>query len=271
MSDETTMHLERQAIRMLVRLRDDFQGMRKRTDNRLGRKADGANQNVAERQIRVEDYALFAGVADNARDQEKMLEKALLERLRLFPVYTEYLVHIKGVGPVSAGWIISEFDIHIATTVSKMWQFAGLSPGLVRGRKAIKDAKGVWHYETTDILIRGDRLAPGFVAPFNKRLRVALVGVMADGFIKQQNDYALDFYYPYKHRLEQEANKANAGDKAWSEVSKGHRDSAAKRYMVKMFLRDLYVAWRTLEGLPVRPPYQDEYLGHTTERAAMLV
>jgi hypothetical protein len=31
---------------------------------------------------------------------------------------------------------------------------------------------------------------------------------------------------------------------------------------VKEFLKDLYVAWRTLEGLTVREPYQVEKLGH---------
>jgi hypothetical protein len=32
--------------------------------------------------------------------------------------------------------------------------------------------------------------------------------------------------------------------------------------MMKHLLQDLYVAWRTLEGLPVREPYQEAYLGH---------
>jgi hypothetical protein len=31
--------------------------------------------------------------------------------------------------------------------------------------------------------------------------------------------------------------------------------------MIKQFLKDLYVHWRTLEGLPVRQPYAEEYLG----------
>jgi hypothetical protein len=31
--------------------------------------------------------------------------------------------------------------------------------------------------------------------------------------------------------------------------------------MLKMFLKDLYVAWRKIEGLEVREPYAAEYLG----------
>jgi len=74
----------------------------------------------------------------------------------------------------------------------------------------------------------------------------------------------MEFYYPYKERLSKEKNEVlHIGKmKPWDEVSLGHRDRAAKRYMVKMFIKDLYVAWREIEGLPVRVPYQEEYLGH---------
>jgi hypothetical protein len=43
----------RNGLRTLVRAREDFQAMRKRMDNRLGRKADGTNQNVGEREFDV--------------------------------------------------------------------------------------------------------------------------------------------------------------------------------------------------------------------------
>jgi hypothetical protein len=42
-----------------------------------------------------------------------------------------------------------------------------------------------------------------------------------------------------------------------------NRDSAAKRYMMKMFLQELYRQWRPLEGLPVTPPYSEVYLAQT--------
>ena len=43
--------------------------------------------------------------------------------------------------------------------------------------------------------------------------------------------------------------------------SLGHRHNASKRYMIKMFLLDLYNEWRTLEDLPIREPYTKEYQG----------
>ena len=34
------------------------------------------------------------------------------------------------------------------------------------------------------------------------------------------------------------------------------------RYMVKMFLADLYKEWRKIEGLPVEPSYHEKKHGH---------
>jgi hypothetical protein len=251
-------------VRMLVRTREDFQSMRKKMDNRIGRTADGEQQNVEQRTFRLEDLEMFKKIADDAKEKEVECEKNLKRVLKRFPIWTEYLEGIKGVGTIAAGWIIGEFDIEKATTVSKMWQFAGLNPGLVKGKKRVDHEDGKVEFVETGEMIRGDKLTPGHVSPFNQNLRTALVGVLADGFIKQQNYYCMEFYYPYKARLEQEENTVlHVGkEKQWKDVNKGHRDRAAKRYMIKMFLKDLYVAWRTIEGLPVRPSYQEEYLGH---------
>jgi len=254
---------------MLVRARENFQAMRKRMDNRIGRKANGASQNIEERLFRADDVANFTTIADAAKKQEKEIEKMLLKALRRFPVYNEYLKNVKGIGTISAGWIVGEYDIKVATTVSKLWQFTGLNPNLVIGKKRVENKDGSFSYIETDKMIHGDKLTPGYVAPFNKRLRTALCGVLASGFIKAKAPHALNHYYPYKARLEQSQKEiiVSRGSKyqkkmTWAETSKGHRDRAAKRYMIKMFLKDLYVAWRTIEGLPVREPYQEEYLGH---------
>lgn len=258
------------AVRMLVRAREDFQAQRKRMDNRMGRKADGEDQNVAERTIKKEDASLFVGISDAARDQEKEIEKNLKKVLKRFPIYTEWLLGVKGVGTIAAAQIIGNIDIHKATTVSKIWQYCGLNPGMVEGKKRVEHADGTFDLVKTGKQIRGDKLTAGFVAPFNKNMRTALCGVLADGFIKAQAPYCMEHYYPYKERLansEQmttEIRKAGAKPEEikWKDAKPAHRDRAAKRKMIKAFLADLYTAWRTLEGLEVRAPYQEQYLGH---------
>lgn len=277
-------------LRLYVKAREDFQAMRKAMDNRLGRKADGKPQKLKEERLFTqEDVTNFNAISKAAVDMEKAVEKMLRQALKRFPIYREWLSGVKGVGEIAAGWILGEFDISIADTVSKLWQYAGLNPGQVQGQKRvpaekykpemgertkiIRDEKGqdVAYIILSGQLVRGDRATEGFVLPYNKRLRTALVGVLAPGFVKCQSSYALNYYYPYKARLEQEVSTvASIGNrdegKPWNEVSKGHRDNAAKRYMIKMFLKDLYVAWRTIEGLPVRVPYAEEYLGKKHEK-----
>jgi hypothetical protein len=298
------------ALRMYVRAREDFQDMRKRMDNRLGRKADGKTQNLKEERIFApQDLENFNTISMESRRNEKEVEKMLKQGLKRFPIYTEWLANVKGVGDIIAGHLLGNFDITIATAVSKMWQYAGLNPSLVRGKVRIEvakyreemgpivsiisgdDGKPKDYIYQSDDLIRGDKATPGYVLPYNKALRTALIGILAPGFIKyvktcdackameketrpalnchcERSHYAIQYYYPYKARLEQERNPINSlgnkdDGKAWGDVSKGHRDNAAKRYMIKIFLQDFYVAWRTLEGLPVREPYAEEYLGKT--------
>ena len=267
---ESEYQQTRQVLRMLVRAREDFQSMRKRMDNRIGRKSDGTDQDITDgRAFDVDDSAMFIEVSDDARKQEKEVEKKLIDVLRRMPIYTEYLEGVKGVGTVAAAHICGSFDIYEARTVSKMWQYCGLNPGMVRGKKRKDRPDGGFDIIITDTMIRGDKMTTGFVAPFNKSLRTALLGVMADGFIKCQNSYALEYYYPMKARLEQSENTVEeirkAGAKAetieWKEAKKAHRHRAAMRYMVKMFIKDLYAVWRPMHGLDVRVPYAEEYLG----------
>jgi hypothetical protein len=267
----------RAVIRMLVRAREDFQGMRKRMDNRMGRKADGEAQdkeNLTARAFSPDDVAAFNEISDESRAMEKDVEKKLERALRRMPIY-DWLKAQKGIGTIAMGHICGSFDIFKAETVSKLWQYAGMNPGLVRGKKR-KESGDSFEIIQTDDFIRGDKLTAGYVAPFNKTLRTALLGVMGDGFIKSQNKYCMEFYYPMKSRLEREENtveeisKAGAKPKAiaWKDAKVAHRHRAAIRYMVKMFVADLYAAWRPLHGLSVRKPYQEEYLGHKHKKAA---
>jgi hypothetical protein len=81
-------------------------------------------------------------------------------------------------------------------------------------------------------------------------------------------------YYDYKWRLtnsvqetecrvwDRKAKEWKTVIKRWCDTSDQHRHRAASRYTAKMFCIDLYVEWRTLEGLEVRLPYHEAVLGH---------
>jgi hypothetical protein len=125
------------ALRILARARDDFQKTRIKLDNRLGRKADGSKQKVLTH-IRQKEDDMITAVADVMHAQEKIIEQNLLEILEEMQIYTKYLKNVKGVGAITAAWIISDFDIYKAAMPSQMFQYAGFNPGMVRGIKRIK-------------------------------------------------------------------------------------------------------------------------------------
>ena len=251
----------RKLLRTYTRTRQDFIDMRKSVEGRLEMKADGTPKKIENpRHFEKMDWDFLCAQRLNIIEAEKALKKRGLLLLGEFKIWTDYLEKIKAVGDIAAGWIIGEFDIFKADTPSKLWQFSGMNSGDVRGKKMVGTGKNQ-RITVTDKMIRGDKLTAGFLAPFNKKLRAALLGVMGDGFIKAQNEYAFTYYYPKKNALEHSENTVMGGKKAWKDVSKGHRHRAAIRYMVKMFLQDLYNAWRPMEGLYVRPPYREEKLG----------
>jgi len=255
---------------MLIVSRDGSQKSRMRIGNQLGLKKDGTPQDIKdERAFDLEDYERLVEIRNDAMKQEEAITKDLKRVLKRNLLYTDFLANVKGCAEVSSAYICGMFDFHKATTVSKLWQYAGLNSAEVRGKKRKDLGNGKFEIVTTDTKIRGDKLTPGFVSPFNKELRTALLGVMASGFIMQKNSYAMEYYYPYKERL------AHSDDEVleypgkgkppvmvkWKDAKPAHRDRAAQRYMLKMFLIDVYVAGREALGLPVRNLYMEEYLG----------
>ncbi len=268
---------DKTAIRLAVRAYDDYQRSRIALGNRIKIKKDGSDQVVPEQQswaMTERDRELFRAIYMHQIEQEQAIRKYLQKKLLEYPVWTEYLVGLRGVGEVMGAVIISEYDIEIATTVSKLWQFTGLNPGVVRGKKNETATDGSRIIVVTDEYVRGDRLTKGFIAPFNRRLRTKIVGVLAGNLIKQ-NPHYYELYVNERMRLSHrdiatsgktiEQYYVSGDGKIKWKPNQGHIHAMARRKMIKIFLLDLYVAWRTIEGLPVRPPYQEEYLGHIHE------
>lgn len=295
------------------------------------------------------------------RQQFSQLEKILVD----FPIYMEFLLGVRGIGPAMAAVIISEFDIHRARYPSSMWKYAGLDvvthweltnstwvrrkigggaeqptiayepsvpvlldnadggngpvfnddDGTTRtvsyyhdpetraqiGTLAIEKDGWLLQLEYKQIndggrsrkkihLVKREYVnKDGVVAErdsitYNPWLKTKLMGVVASSFLRSNRkdddgmsaSYA-EFYYSYKHRLETDPARIKSLPKPpkgtpVEEVdpdapkpdlwSKGRIHQAAMRYMVKMFLCDLYNAWRPLEGLSVEPTYHDKKLGH---------
>jgi hypothetical protein len=174
------------------------------------------------------------------------------------PLWQNFLSGVRGCGPAMAGVILSEIDIHKCRYASSLWKYAGL------GVEA--DGRGTGRYKEhlvdREYIDADGNDATRKSITFNPFLKTKMVGVLGSSFIKQPVDKCQyrRIYDNYKHRLENHPD--------WQDKTKAHRHNAAVRYMVKMFLLDLWREWRTMEGLDTPDPYHVAKLGLRDHRLA---
>jgi len=179
---------------------------------------------------KISTYGDFNNGLDLFGRYEKIfteLEKETLnyikKLLKNFLLYKK-LIEIKGVGEKTIAVLLSEVDIHKADTISSLWKFCGL--GVTNGK--------------------ADRLQKNQKRCYNAFLKTKLLDGLGKKFLIDKNKYS-KYYYEYKERKEKEG---------WGK-SKMHRHRAALRYMIKMFLKDIYIIWREIEGLPIKEKYKE--------------
>jgi hypothetical protein len=249
-------------LKASVRFFYDLQKLRIQTGNRNSKQAEPAA-------LDEDDKAFLGRISDGTKDLEREALKETKRLLRGIPIWESFLKDVRGIGPTMGGIIISEIDIHAAETVSALWAHAGLA--------------------VDNRTLRAKRLKRGERANFNPFLKSKLVLVTAESFIKANSPYR-KYYDNYKARKKaqhvavcmncngkgtwkpkKEDDKdtkkqvctncnGTGGPAPWG-ASDAHRHSAAMRYMIKMFLKDLWEAWRTLEGLSTPGDYAETKLG----------
>lgn len=190
-------------------------------------------------------------------EREQELEKNLGYALEEFPIWTKYLKGVKGCGVLMSSVILSELDPYKARHASSFWKYTGLDvaeDGKGRSRKAE-------HLVKVKYTNKDGKEDERNSITFNPFLKTKLVGVLGSCFLRCTSSPYKAIYANYKNRLENhEVYKAS---------TKGHRHNMAIRYIIKMFLRDLWVIWREIEGLPVTQPYHETKLGivHGVDKA----
>jgi len=269
----------------------DLQKLRIATNNRIGKQGEDAKAVLTDR-----DKEFIRNVCDKLESLEKEALAHAGKMVKAYPIYEQWMKHQTGLGPTMAAVILSTIDIQKAENVSKIWKYAGIDvmPN-GHGRRPVKGER--IHYNPWLKTKLVGVLAESFVRSAvwdeetNGYVRKAK-GVITKRF--ELETVWRRFYDNYKHRKQNQRvpvcmacdgtgkskyETTAEGDETIAKLPKGacsncggrgkdapwgrsdaHRDRAAKRYMIKMFLAELYVQWRTLEGLPVRPPYAEEYL-----------
>lgn len=216
----------------------------------------------------ISDYANFVMIANHT--DLKKIENRLYREIEIslddYEIYTLYLKKIKGCGIAMSGVIISEINIAVDQEpdwpegkkfyVSSLWAYIGIDLGPDgKGRSKRKEHLVDKKY----INKKGEEKVRKSIT-YNPFLKTKMVGVLGGSFLKKKNDPYYDIYNNYKNRL-----KSNIKH---NDKTKGHIHGMANRYMIKMFVADLYDVWRKMEGLPVEKPFAEAKLGIVHKKAA---
>lgn len=214
--------------------------------------------------------------------QETRQFNQLINTLEKIPIYTEYLAGVRGIGPALAAVLITYFDPVKARHVSSFWKYAGLDVG-PDGAGRSRRAEHLVEREYTD---KNGNLATRLSTTYNPWLKMKLLGALGPSFLRLGSPWREQFDN-YKHRILSNPNKQKVTLAEWKKIftdnkklvaesslseenmgimmrqlwSPGRVKNAALRYMVKQFLMDFWIKWRTLEGLPVSEPYAVAVLG----------
>lgn len=244
------------------------------------------------------DYKLIESYMLLLKSEEELV-KVLDTYVKEHPLWKEFFEPIKGCGTLMAANCLAYFDIHKAKYVSSLYRYAGLDTvqdedkdgnklwlkkksGVVTSElvkiKQVND-DGTILYEdindnseyTGDVVVsqHGRRMGDTeFVEyidkngeikqkrsiTYNPILKTKLMGVLTGCLLKAKDPTYSAIYYDYRARLD---NKEKTKD-----YTAGRKNMMAQRYMIKQFLRNLYVSWRTLEGLEVYDSYEVDKLGN---------
>ena len=175
--------------------------------------------------------------ASELKHKSLLLQTPIRRQLRQIPVYTELLAKSHGCGPIIAGYLLSEIDIHKCVKISALHRFAGMA--VINGRL--------------------DRRAKGQKNSYNSELRTRLYqwagsmrmqcGAMGEDGTRPITCKYVKIWDDYKHRAMHSERYLK------KEITKGFIDSTGWHKAADIFLEDLYIVWRTMEGLPVWPSY----------------
>lgn len=228
---------EVQYLKTLCRSMYDLQQVRIQMGNRLVR------EGKEEETITDEAMEVLKNHASEVERVEKEFTKSIKKELKLYPIWSKYLEDVRGCGPVMAGVVISEIqDIARFSTISKLWSYFGYGLKDNEVQKKRKGEKANWN-------------------SYGK----SKLHVLAECFLRSGNKEYRKLYDDYRHRIKTRKCNSHIGEKGRDEYgcTDGHRHAMTMRYVIKMFLKNLFLKWYELEGITPRLSYQEEYLGHT--------
>lgn len=191
--------------------------------------------------------AYLIGVSEDRLQTTSKRLDVLIKEYAKTDALAKAALGVAGIGPLTVAAMTVYVDLEKAQCASSLWSYTGLDKA------------------------SHERYEKGTAGGGNKTLRTILYR-MSDVQIKNPGGncpYRI-VYDRTKERLSQSAKivkSRNTQGKLieceWRETKPCHRDGAARRAIMKHFLADYWFVGRTILGLPTRPLYVVEKLGHT--------
>ena len=207
---------------------------------------------------------------------EKSIVKHIKPILREFPIYTEWLKYVKGVGDIlSAGLIAGIKTPARFSNISKLWKYCGLhvvdgeAPSRRKGAKvdwnpfmktlcwklgeSFVKTKGFYRRAYEQFRAEEERKSEeGIIRPIDKCV----------GYIPKDEDVIKIVGDSPLTKSKIDKLKKEGYKELRVGMTNAHIYARAKRKTVKLFIAHLWHKWRELEGLPITKPYAHALLGH---------
>ena len=224
------------AITMLVKTAAQVEKLRVSTGLRISAVERGASMpDVAVPPVYIE-------IHDTMRQLEDRIDSYLREELEHYPVYTNWLCHVRGIGPGLAAQLLGLLRPPLPGTNASTWyKAAGLVPE--------KRDEGT---DKETMRLPRPRSGEGKVE-YYPYLRRCLYNVW-ESFMRQGGYYKA-IYDTARARLD----ALHPDDALWPKI-RLHR--VANWIMVKRFLSDMYSEWSKTLGFEVSRPYVIDLLRH---------
>lgn len=189
---------------------------------------------------------MHSWVDERLHSLEEELGRLLAKKVDSFKIWNEWLVNIKGMGPTLACSLVAWIgDIGRFSNPSKLRRYCGMA--VINGEAEHR--------------IKGEKI---HYSPVLK----TTCWKIASQFVRQ-GDYYRKIYDEAKKKIKEKfPNQVDTGKKKKDgspliKYTDGHIHAMAMRKTVQVFLTDLWIKWRKLEGLPIMKPYAIDILGHS--------
>lgn len=217
------------------------------------------------------DYKFIENYIRLQKNEQEVV-KIIAKYVHQCEIWDKFFKDVYGCGELMAAVCIAYLDASKARHVSSFWKYCGVDvvDSTDNDGNVVYDDFGnvVTHgrrmvdTEMREYIAKDGSIKQKKSLTYNPIIKAKLCGVLSGCIIKAGQRFGYnkyeEAYRDYRKRLDNNAKHSDKQDI--------HKHKMAVRYMIKQFLRDLWVAMREVDGLSVTEPYEVAFLGRNPHK-----